>query len=356
MTRRLRNSFLACAFLSCAALVLVARGQPSVGSARARKSAHADGAAPGAAPTASSRGGVDASAVLARFEGGSITVRDFRDALATKAPRVRKQLASPEARQAFLRDLVRYELLLREAERRGYERNQAVMDAIANATINEMILRDLTPSPASISAADVARYFADKRARYTRPITRRASHIQVATEAEARALIAELSDGDAARFAHAAVEHSTDARTHDQGGEIGYVARDGHRADGTPVAGLPSEVLEALFAAPQPGVLPAPVRHAGGFSVVRYERENPALETNLAAVEAPLREELTTARQVAALDALAAKLRAELKPVVNPALIDQVVVDTKPLDIPAGFPAAPDDPRAPTLVAEDDGV
>lgn len=348
MTHHLRNSLLATALLSCGALVLVARGQPAAGSERAVKSARVRGAA----PSGTSAG----SAVLARFEGGTITVHEFQEAVANKAPLVRKQLASSDGREAFLRDLVRYELLLREAERRGFARNQVVMDTIANASIDQMILRDLTPTPASISAEDVARHFAEKRGRYARPVTRRAGHIQVATEAEARALIAELADGDAARFAHAAVEHSTDAHTHDQGGEIGYVARDGHRADGTVAAGVAPEVLAALFAAPRPGVLPAPVRHAAGFSVVRYEREIPALEPNLSAVEALMREELVSARQVQALDALAAKLHAEQKPVVNTALIDQVVLDSKAPDIPAGFPAAPDDPRAPTKIAEDDGV
>lgn len=357
MMRRVRKSLLAASFVSCVALVLVARGQPSsAGPAPAVKAGRGPRALRGPGGPAAQRDAAEGAAVLARFEGGSITVRDFQDALANKAPLARKQLASPEGRQRFLRDLVRYELLLREAERRGYQQNQAVLDAITNASIDQMILRDLTPPAASIPAEDVARHFAEKRARYMRPVTRRASQIQVGTEAEARALIAELATADAARFARAAVEHSTDPHTHDQGGELGYVTRDGHRSDGTLVRGLAPEVLRAVFEAQRPGVLPAPVRHAGGFSVVLFVGEMPALEPTLASVEGTLREELAGARQAEALAALTAKLRAEVKPAVRAALVDDVVPDTTPLGVPAGFPAAPEDPRAPTIVAEDDGV
>ena len=51
------------------------------------------------------------------------------------------------------------------------------------------------------------------------------------------------------------------------------------------------------------------------------------------------------------------KLQAAAKPSVSaPELLDAVKIDTRPLDIPRGFPAAPPDPRAPAEITppEDD--
>jgi hypothetical protein len=355
--RWLRKSLLASVLLSCAVLALVARGQPGGPRASSPPPTSVSGRpARTAKPATKSTADQRASPVLARFAGGTITERDLREAIGNKAPLVRKELASAEGRLGFLAELVRYDLLLAEAERRGYANDQMVLDAIAHAAIDRMKLRDLLPAPESIPADEVARYFEEKRSRYARAVTRRASHILVATEAEASALIADLADADPARFAHAAVEHSKDPHTHDQGGEIGYVARDGRRADGTRAPGVPDEVLRALFEAAAPGVVPTPVRHAGGYSVVLFARENPAIEPNLASLERVLREELALARQAQALAALEAKLREEWKPVVHVSLVEQVMVDPKPLDIPEGFPAAPNDPRAPTIVVEEDGI
>jgi hypothetical protein len=103
--------------------------------------------------------------VLARFKGGQITVADMQAAIANKDPATRHRLATADGRVAFLRELETYDLLALEAERRGYAKHPAVIDAARSAAIDAMLDTDLRVDPASIPKADVAREFATLRAR-----------------------------------------------------------------------------------------------------------------------------------------------------------------------------------------------
>lgn len=108
------------------------------------------------------------------------------------------------------------------------------------------------------------------------PISPRAvelSRILVRTEAEARALIAELSTAERARFGQLARETSIDESTSKRGGYLGWVAADGQ----TDVPEL--RVAPELFRAAESGadgeLLREPVREADGFAVVWRRASRP---------------------------------------------------------------------------------
>src|SRR5262245_25496585 len=66
---------------------------------------------------------------LPRFTGGQITVAHFEAAIANKDPVTRRRLAKTDGRMSFLHELENYDLLALEAERRGYAKHPAVIDA-----------------------------------------------------------------------------------------------------------------------------------------------------------------------------------------------------------------------------------
>jgi parvulin-like peptidyl-prolyl isomerase len=182
---------------------------------------------------------------------------------------------------------------------------------------------------------------------------RRASQIQVATEAEAKALLAKLKRGDREGFARLAREHSSDTRTQRQGGELGYFDAQG-KVDGR-ASEIPAPIVAAAFKLKQ-AELSGPIAHDGVYSLVLVTGEMSALAPKRAAVEAQLRGELARAQQQRAVEALVAQLRAEAKPEVHPELLDRIVLPpAAALDFPQGFAAAPSDPRAPPRTVEPDG-
>jgi len=264
-------------------------------------------------------------------------------------------IAQPGGRETLLREMVSFELLLREAKRRGYDRHPFVTGAVRKAVAIELEEGPLAVDPASISDEDVREAYEAASVRFNRPLMRRASHIQVRTEAEARALITELKNADRAHFSRVARQRSENPQTARQAGELGYFTEAGLDTSNKPVKGLAKELLEASFASEPNRVHPEPIAHDGVFSVLMVTGVQAAFVTPLARVEPIVREEVAEARSVAARDALLQKLRGTLKPVVHTELLDLVVLDPTPLDIPRGFPAAPTDPTVPTPVVIPDG-
>jgi hypothetical protein len=356
---RIQASFLPCivaALLACSAGT--ARSQPSP-EVRARNEGQqgAQLAGPASANPSQAAAAVADSPVLASFKGGRITVADMQTAIANKDASTRARIAAHGGREAFLEQLVRYDLLVLEAERRGYGYDAAVIEAGKLAAITHMLERDLAVEPSAISADDVKRHFEANIGRYQRPAMRRASHIELASEDDARALIAELKGATRERFAKVAGERSRDERTRHQGGELGYFDREGRLGGVGEPAAVPRELVAATFALPRAGAIGSrPIKGATGFSVVMFTGEMPALAQSLADVEDALRAELAEKRATEAQEALVAELRAQWKPEVHPERIDAITLPPgKPLDQPQGFPAAPPDPRAAARVVEPDG-
>jgi peptidyl-prolyl cis-trans isomerase C len=295
--------------------------------------------------------------VIASFAGGQITVADFAAATGNKDPRTRARIAEPGGREAFLEQLVRYDLLALEAERRGYGRHPAVIEAGKAEAIEQLIERDLSVQPTAISAADVKQHYEANLAQYRRPVLRRASHIELETEQQARDLIRELKGATRERFAKLAGEHSRDERTRHQGGELGYFDRRGRLGGNGAEGAVPAELTTAAFSLARVGAVVAkPIRRPTGFSVLMLTGEMPAVEQKLADAEEGIRGALAEQRAREAEEALVAALRAQLKPQVHPELLEPIALEpAKPLDVPQGVPAAPPDPRAPARFVEPDG-
>jgi parvulin-like peptidyl-prolyl isomerase len=296
--------------------------------------------------------------VLCSFEGGQITVGDLEDAIANKDPRTRAALQDPAARKQLLEDLVRYDLLVHEAARRGYAGSTKVVQAVRAETIRAMQTRDIDVKPESIASADVASYFAEHRDRYEHGEQRRASYIQVATAAEASALIAELRGKDRNQFSKRAREISTDARSRSQGGELGYQFR--QRKASAPARSddaIPEAVIEAMFALRKVGDIsgkPLPV--GGQFGVLMLTALVPPSARTLVQSEDEIREQLAQQRSQSGLGAVVQQLRAEHAPETHPDLLNAITLDPwHALDIPRGFEAAPPDPRAPAVLIKPDG-
>jgi peptidyl-prolyl cis-trans isomerase C len=114
-----------------------------------------------------------------------------------------------------------------------------------------------------------------------------ASHILVATEEEAAAVIARLDAGE--EFAAVAAEVSTDTGSGAQGGELGWFSQ-----------GMMVPEFEAAVAALQPGERSAPVQSQFGWHVVRLnelrDSQPPAIEEVRGEIEAQVRDEAIQAR------------------------------------------------------------
>jgi peptidyl-prolyl cis-trans isomerase C len=293
--------------------------------------------------------------VVASFTGGAITRTDLETVINQRLPVQKDLLSRPGAVEQVLESLVRYDLLVQEAEKRGY-RNQLVVQLAAQAKANEMLVLERgSVAPQDVSEADVEKQLELKKRDYSRPAMRRASHVVVPTKAEAQALIKELKGASRETFARIATEKSQDPSTKNQGGELGYFDHDGLSDRGAPTQASP-ELAAATFKLRAVGdITSAPIPLADGFSVLMFTGEMKAVETPRRAVDELIREELSKTQGATKYDALMAELRDKYKPVVHTDLIDHIVMPPRePSAIPSGFSAAPPDPREPPkMIAPD---
>jgi len=177
--------------------------------------------------------------------------------------------------------------------------------------------------------------------------------VHVATRAEADALAAQARAMPLDAFRHLAAERDALHR----GGELPYCDAQG-RPDGNATAPkLDGALVQQVFGLGQVGDVAAPFEHAGGFVVLRMTALKPGSGERYEEAARAAREGLLSERRVQAVEALLTRLRGEYPVVVHEALLGLPVLDAPPpADRPAGFPAAPVDPTAPTQMVEPDGA
>lgn len=254
--------------------------------------------------------------VLVEASGITITVGQVEDLLAQQAPTLRARYADRAQLKELVENMLRTELLAREAERRGYDDQPAVRytmkESAAQALIRLEVEEKLTPE--SIPADEVRAYYEAHPAEFHRPAMRRASQILLDDPAEATRLLPDAKRADARGFSELAKQHSKDAETRAQGGDLGYFARTPEPQDPSKV-GAP--IREAAFRLAQVGDTTAtPITLGQQHVILRLTGERPERHVSLENASPSIRAKLWRERRQEALDGLYARLRARDKPQV----------------------------------------
>lgn len=175
-------------------------------------------------------------AVIARFDGGSITAQDI-DAAILERPAVQRQVPVDDRvawYEALVKEIATDRLLLAEAKLVGVADDPAFRDvarALRRQAVAEHFLRAQLPPLAPPSGTELQRYYAEHQDSYTQSARRLVSHLflrrQVSVSREellarAHALRQRALDGE--NFARLAEEHSASESRHQQGA-LGWIER-----------------------------------------------------------------------------------------------------------------------------------
>jgi peptidyl-prolyl cis-trans isomerase C len=300
-------------------------------------------AAPAAVPARSPEETARRSQALVKAQGGiEITLGELEDFLAAQPPMMRERYRSVEEQKRLLENLLRMDLLAAEAARKGYDKNPAVVRTVKDSSVQALLRSEIDAkfSPQSLPAADVKAYYDANAAEFHREAMRRSSQIVVATEDEAKKLLAEAQKADVRAFAELAKQHSLDAETKMRGGDLGYFTKE-PKAGGPPENVAPA-VRAATFALKAPGdMAPKPVQLDSGFAIVRLTGERPERHTELAEADLTIRTKLWREKRQKALTELVDGLKARDKPQVFTERADWIKFDDMDKR-PPGF--APDRP------------
>jgi peptidyl-prolyl cis-trans isomerase C len=211
-----------------------------------------------------------AGEVLARIDGQPITRGDLEGHLGRQTDHVRFRYASPDRRKELLQNLIRFEVLAQEAQKRGYDRDPDVVRFVKKRAIEEMMRKELDASlrPEDIPETELEPYYRAHIDQFTQKEAVRVSQILVKDRAAATRIAAEarsLGPKDEKGFRRLVELHSEDEDSKQRGGDLTFLERDGQGAAGE----LPASVIEAASALTHLGEVSSPVASEKGFHILR---------------------------------------------------------------------------------------
>lgn len=264
-----------------------------------------------------------ANEVLAKVGDRTITVGEFADRLASQSPYLQARFQSPERRKELLDNLVRFELLVYEAKRRGYADQPEIARARRNAMIQQMIKKEVDEPLEAVEITDeeVKAVYDGNPTEFDRPAQVRASHIFVKDRARAEGVLVKAKKTDLAGFRQMARQESEDPKTKDSGGDLQFFAAD---AEGQP----PAAVRDAAFSLDKVGaVYPELVAEGDGYHIIMLTGKRAAVKRTYEQAKRAIRHKLVRQKKDAAMEALTERLRNEIKIEVDYDALKEVKVE-----------------------------
>ena len=269
-----------------------------------------------------------ANEVLAKVGDKTITVGEFADRLASQSPYLRARFESPERRREFLDNLVRFELLVYEAKRRGYADKPEIVRARRTAMIQQLVKKEIDEpiDSVEITEDEVKAIYDANPSEYNRPAQLRASDIFIKDRARAEKLLADAKKADLAVFRRMAREQSEDETTAKDGGDLQFFEASG---EGQP----PTSIRAAAFSLDKVGtVYPELVKEGDGYHIIMLTGKRAPLKRTYEQAKRAIRHKLTRERKDAAIEALTKRLRAEIEVKVDYDALKDVHVEMS--DVP----------------------
>jgi peptidyl-prolyl cis-trans isomerase C len=270
--------------------------------------------------------------VLVTYKGGEVTIGELEDAISQQSPFMRERYKDPKNLEELLDKTLRFELLAQAAAERGVDKNSEVRQAVKQNAVQQMMKVDFDDkmSAADVPQDEIAKYYQDHIDEYVQPAMQRASHVVVATEAEAKALLEQVKTMDLRAFRQLARDKSTDETTKLRGGDLRYFDKDG-KVRGDNAASVPAPIVKAAFGLKEVGdTATAPIKVDGGFSIVKLTGQRPAISRKLPEVEETIRVRLWREQRQKAIEGFVAGLRERVKPDVKAEMIEQVKLADPP--------------------------
>lgn len=252
--------------------------------------------------------------VLARIGDETITLGEFGERLAAQSPYLRARFNSPERRREMLDNMIRFELLVQEARRRGLDHDPAVERLETQALVDELLRVEIDAhvSLQSVTEQEVRAYYDAHPDEWNQPEQVRASHLRFADRAAAQRALASIlaAPTDAELFRRLAREQSNDTETRTSGGDLRFFSRPG-TGPASPDA-PPDAVANAAFALTEIGsVTPTLVQADDGFHVVKLTARRQPMHRTFDEVKRIIQDRLYRERREAMITALVARLRTE---------------------------------------------
>ena len=295
-----------------------------------------------ARPSAPPQSQEELNTPLAKVDDVVITIGEFQKQLNRQSPYIRARYASMEQKKEFLDGLIRFEVLAKEALRRGFDKDPEVVRTMKQVMIQKLMKEEFEQklTPDAISDAEMKTFYDANLADYVKPEEVRASAIVVKSKAQAVRVAAEAK-GDAGRtnkgFRDLVSKYSIDEDAKLRGGDLRYFSRDSKD--------VPKPVIDAAFALIQTGDVSAAVDAGGGkWYVLKQTGRRRAMTKSFEDAKPQIRNKLYRDKRIEAQTKFVADLRAKAKIQINDANLKKVRIESSTTPGPEGAHMEPDVP------------
>lgn len=277
------------------------------------------------APGAPAQTDAELDAPLATIDDVTITVREFQERINRQSPYVRARYTSQEQKKEFLDNLIRFEVLAKEALRRGLDKDPDVVRTMKQVMIQKLMKDEFEDrvTPETISEEEMRAFFEANEGEYNKPEEVRVSAIVLPDQKTANK-VAQLAKGEAGKsnkgFRELVSKHSVDEESKLRGGDLRYFARDTQE--------IPAPVVEAAFALERTGDVAGPIAGDGQFYIIKQIGRRKAVERDFEDVKRQIQNRLYRDKRNQAQRDFIDKLRAKSKIEIDEQNLAKVRIDT----------------------------
>jgi len=263
---------------------------------------------------------------LAKIDNVTITLGEFQERINRQSPYIRARYTSLEQKKEFLDSLIRFEVLAKEAYKRGLDKDPEVVRTMKQVMIQKLMRDqfDATVTADSVPEADMKAYYDANLVEYVKPEEVRVSAIIVKNKAQADRVAIEAR-GDAGKtnkgFRDLVMKYSSDEDTKLRGGDLRYF--DAQTKE------LPAPVVRAAFGLVNTGDVTATVDGGNGtYYVMKQTGRRKSMTKSFDDAKPAIRNKLFRDSRMKAQKDFVDGLNAASKIEINEANLARVRIDT----------------------------
>jgi peptidyl-prolyl cis-trans isomerase C len=279
-----------------------------------------------ARPAAPAQSADELSAPLAKIDDVTITLGELQERINRQSPYIRARYTSLEQKKEFLDSLIRFEVLAKEAARRGLDRDPEVVRTMKQVMIQRLMRDELDAkiTADTVTDAEMKAYYTANLADYVKPEEVRVSAIIVKNRAQAERVASEAR-GEAGKtnkgFRDLVARYSQDEDSKLRGGDLRYLD--------AATKEVPVPVVKAAFALASTGDVSGSVDAGNGtWYVLKQTGRRRAMTKAFDDAKPAIRNKLFRDKRVAEQKKLVDDLRAKAKVELYDDNLKKVRIDT----------------------------
>jgi peptidyl-prolyl cis-trans isomerase C len=267
----------------------------------------------------------DLGQVVAKVDDTLITVGDVQERINKQSPFIRARYTTVDKKKEFLDNIIRFEVMAKEAQRRGYDKDPEVVRVMKQQMISKFLQKDFESKlkVEDVPDADVEKYYKANPNEFNKADEVRASQIFLKDKAKADKAYAEAKaapKGDEKAFRDLVAKYSEDEDSKQRAGDLTFFDKNSTM--------YPKPVIEATFKLAAVGDLSPPVKSDKGYHIIRLTQKRPGFNRPLPEVKRQIQQRLFRDMRTKALDDFIADMKKKTKIEIHEEKLAKVAIES----------------------------